>query len=159
MSFLPQVTTFANQINHHDYPHKLALVVVLGEDSWKYAVVVAATGEVLAWDVAGVSHNDRVGEIQKPLEDYEWDGWDDMPSKQLFKANGYWLGQLAYYLMPSYSINRFVASTLVTWFDDRDRLTDSLTVAYFPVSLEGVTAEVQLNRHASDLLVSKLKSL
>jgi hypothetical protein len=170
---LPSVAAVGQRINARDYPHKLAMVVLVPEDrtSWSLAVANASTGEVLAWDGVYPVEVALSDEFTRSLMDYDWNGWDDMPSKLILDANGYWLGVITEFLAPSYSVDVCAARALINWFRDADPLKGQRTVAYYPCNLEHVIAGVQAEmkftsgvtlgglQERQDLLLAKLRSL
>lgn len=168
---LPSAADVAYRIHRSDYEHALGLAVLHrpGSRGWAVAVRVQDTGEVLAWD-GWYSGDDEVPpEAAKPVETYDWENWDDMPSKRLLEANGYWLGVLAELIQPEYSLDRYAASVLDHW-DDPGQSGPGAVVAYYPLDLERVIAEVERehapeqaspyaasNRH--EVLLTKLRDL
>ncbi len=150
---LPSVASVGRLINDHDYPHKLAMVILVSEDGkgWCRAVVSVSTGDVLSWD-GDYFEKSLSEEYTRSLLDYNWSDWDDMPSKLILDTNAYWLGVTIDTLMPSYSIDVCAAGVLSTWFDNEDRLNPHRVVAYYPCNVEHVIAEVQKER---DLLAGR----
>lgn len=137
-----------------DIQHRLALAIYATNGSWASAVVLAHSGEVLAWDGW---YNDALSpEELEPVASLEWDDWDDMPSKLLLRRNEVWLGgQLAYWLMPTYSIARNAANLIVSHARSRDypesaqQFADAALVAYFPLVDETLLLDTIADLEAS----------
>lgn len=170
---LPSAATIGRLINDRDYRHKLAMVVLVPDDlgSWSLAVANVSTGEVLAWDGVYPVEEPIPEKFARPLMDYAWNDWDDMPSKLILNANAYWLGVIIHFLMPSYSVDICASRALINWHGDAEPLNGQSTVAYYPCNVEHVIAEVQKERdhlasndfknllERQDLLLTQLRAL
>lgn len=146
---LPSVARVAQRLSNSDYRHKLGLVVLVQTDrrGWAYAVLTVDAGEVLAYD--GWYKEDELfpEQFSKSIVDgYDWADLDDMPSKQLIDANGFWLGMLVDLLQPGYSIDECAAKALESHYGDNERLRDFTAVAYYPLRVEAVIASVEALR-------------
>lgn len=143
---LPSVAHVAQRLSSADYAHKLGLAVLAQTDrrGWAYAVLTVDAGEVLAYD--GWYKEDELipQQFSKSIvDDYDWSNLDDMPSKQLLDANGFWLGMLVDLLQPDYSIDECAARALESHFGDNERLREFTPVAYYPLRVENVIASVE----------------
>lgn len=109
---LSTVRDLHSRINK-EAPHALAVVVFTVGDGYCYGVVEGTTGECLAWD--GVYYDEDAPQTT-PLNELDWEAWDDMSSKYVLKAQRAWLaGPLGFWLMPTYSVAREAAELVDSW--------------------------------------------
>lgn len=154
---LLSVASVAQRLSRSDYTHKLGLAVLAQPEGpgWAFVVLAVETGEVLAFDGWYYEEQPFPAEFMKSVVDgYDWDDWDDMPSKLLLGANGYWLGVMIDLLQPEYSLDDCAATALELHFDGTERLRDFTTVAYYPLRIEAVIAHVEAQKAAGSKLPS-----
>lgn len=155
---LPPVAGIAQRLSDSDYDHKLGLAVLARAEqkSWALAVLVVQTGEVLASDGWFIEEEPFPPEFTKSVVDgYDWEDWDDMPSKRIMRANGYWLSVMADILQPEYSLDECAATAVESHFDDEPQpLGDSIPVAYYPLRLGNVVTSLEEKRSRGLALLS-----
>ncbi|WP_205327003.1 hypothetical protein [Glycomyces sp. YM15] len=112
----PSVPPLHRKLNR-EVSHRLAVILFTDGDGHGFGVVEGNTGNCLAWD--GLYRNEDVPSTT-PLDELDWETWDDMSSKLVFKTQRPWLaGPLGFWLMPSYSVAKEAAELVSSWADDR----------------------------------------
>lgn len=121
-----------------DVQHDLAVAFLVTRER-SVAIVVAEreSGSVLGWDGFYNEVGTQFPDVTS-LADLDWDGWDDMPSKLVWQAQGPWLADfVGYWLMPTYSVAREAAGLVRSHHDLEPelvrQLVDSVPVAYLPI--------------------------
>lgn len=121
-----------------DIDHSVAMAIVSTAERKGFAVaaVWSASGDVLAAD--GWFYDEALPTVTDApaLVDLDWEDWDDMPSKLLWRANVAWYDSLFPYLARHYSFARGVAELLLHWGHEPGRPEverNTELVAYFPV--------------------------
>jgi len=132
---LPSIARLAK--NLRDVEHELGFAVLWHGGAYAHAVARTDDGSVLAWD--GWYPQDAPPGMRL-IDELDFDDFDDMPSKLLMSANRPWLaGELAYWLMPTYSVAVAAADLVKAHFDteleaqNRRSLSEADLVAYLPV--------------------------
>ena len=124
---------------YSDVPdHKIGIAVLSNPErsGTAIAVVRADSGEVAAADGWWYFHDGELPQDAPTLGDSEWEDWDDMPAKLLWRYNLPWFDSLLPYLLPHYSLAQAAAELVATWAHDpqHPELRSADLVAYFPVA-------------------------
>ncbi|TCJ20827.1 hypothetical protein [Nocardioides jejuensis] len=119
------------------------MIVFAQGDGYGFGVVEGATGECLAWD--GLYYDESLP-TTTPLDQIQWDEWDDMSSKLVFNTQRDWFaGPLGEWMMPTYSLAKEAAELVSLWGsdpkEDGRHLGGSSLRCYVPITDETAFTE------------------